>query len=91
MRLTVTAGQTRPFFMRALYFADELLHRSIEITWQTAVNDLKLLFMWPAPCGSQPEKPATGEGGNVELKMRLNVAAAIMSFAFLAAIVFGMI
>ena len=32
-----------------------------------------------------------GEGGTMELKMRLNVLAAIMSFAFLAAVVFGMI
>jgi hypothetical protein len=31
------------------------------------------------------------EGGTMELRMRLNVLAAIMSFAFLAAIVFGMI
>lgn len=31
------------------------------------------------------------EGGTMELKMRLNVLAAIVSFGFLAAIVFGMI
>jgi hypothetical protein len=44
--------------------------------------------------GSLPRPRATGhagKGGNVELKRRLNVLAAIMSFGFLAAIVFGMI
>jgi hypothetical protein len=40
----------------------------------------------------QPHPPDNaGEGGTMELKMRLNVLAAIMSFAFLAAVVFGMI
>jgi hypothetical protein len=34
---------------------------------------------------------ATAEGGTMELKMRLNVLAAIVSFGFLAAIVFGMV
>ncbi len=33
----------------------------------------------------------TAEGGTMELRMRLNVLAAIMSFGFLAAIVLGMI
>jgi hypothetical protein len=37
------------------------------------------------------ERPAPpGEGVTMELRTRLNVLAAIMSFAFLAAIVFGM-
>ena len=33
----------------------------------------------------------TVEGGTMELKMRLNVLAAIVSFGFLAAIVLGMV
>ena len=40
---------------------------------------------------SKPERPVVRQGGIVELKMRLNVAAVVMSFLFLAAIVFGMI
>ena len=31
------------------------------------------------------------DGGNMELRMRLNVLAAIVSFGFLAAIVLGMV
>ena len=33
----------------------------------------------------------SGKEATMELRMRLNVLAAIMSFAFLAAIVFGMV
>jgi hypothetical protein len=34
---------------------------------------------------------STGKEASMELRMRLNVLAAIISFAFLTAIVFGMI
>jgi hypothetical protein len=40
---------------------------------------------------STPTHRHADEGGTMELKMRLNVLAALMSFAFLAAVVFGMI
>lgn len=43
------------------------------------------------PTRQRSEQPGSRQGGTVELKMRLNVAAAVMSFLFLAAIVFGMI
>jgi hypothetical protein len=38
-----------------------------------------------------PGWPRVIEGGVMELKTRLNVLAAIVSFGFLAAIVFGMV
>ena len=37
------------------------------------------------------EAACAAAGGTMELKMRLNVLAAIVSFGFLAAIVFGMV
>jgi len=36
-------------------------------------------------------RPLAGVGGTMELRMRLNVLAAIVSFGFLAAIVLGMV
>jgi hypothetical protein len=45
-------------------------------------------------CAVKAQNRVTGHAGKeatMELRMRLNVLAAIMSFAFLAAIVFGMI
>ena len=57
--------------------------------------------MGPDPCGAMATggKQCAGENSRnhrrkeatMELRMRLNVLAAIMSFGFLAAVVFGMI
>ncbi len=38
-----------------------------------------------------PRRPRSATGGNMELKMRLNVLAAVVSFGFLAAIVLGIV
>ena len=44
----------------------------------------------PAPAGARTAG-CLGKEATMELKMSLNVVAAVMSFAFLAAIVFGMV
>jgi hypothetical protein len=58
--------------------------------WQEEPSNLKVRSSARVYASTHPPDNA-GEGGTMELKMRLNVLAAIMSFAFLAAVVFGMI
>jgi hypothetical protein len=68
-----------------------LVRRKNFFAWHAEQSNLKVRSS-ARVLASTPHPPVTpGEGGTMELKMRLNVLAAIMSFAFLAAVVFGMI
>jgi hypothetical protein len=75
-----TTSKTSPLFCAAITFS---LGRR---------NHQTLRFVHRRTCLRQPPPHRhADEGGTMELKMRLNVLAALMSFAFLAAVVFGMI
>jgi hypothetical protein len=68
-------------------FIMDLLRRSIEICWRDGRQPLR--FRSDAGrLASAPGCPA--QEAAMELRTRLNVLAAIISFAFLTAVVFGM-
>ena len=49
------------------------------------------LVRGPIPCRSESPTKVTEKEATMELAMRLNVLAALLSFGFIAAIVFGVI
>jgi hypothetical protein len=67
-----------------------LVRRKNFFAWHAEQSNLKVRSSAHVVASPPPHRHAD-EGGTVELKMRLNVLAALMSFAFLAAVVFGMI
>ena len=67
-----------------------ILHCIIDFILATSQ---KPLYHWQHSFAGRPDNRAPGirrRGGPMELRTRLNVLAAIISFAFLTAVVFGM-
>jgi len=75
--------------LRNLAINPELLRRSIVFCWQEVVAPPRLDGLGRGNSNPRPvEHPA--KEALMELRTRLNVLAAIISFAFLTAVVFGM-
>jgi hypothetical protein len=67
----------------------EMLRRSIEIGWSAGSQPHRFALLARATL-RQSAGPIRPKEAMMELRTRLNVLAAIVSFAFLTAVVFGM-